>query len=305
MIPNRLKKGDTLGIIAPSDNVTEQNLDEFNSSILLMEQAGYNIKIGKNVFSNETEYGATAKQKADDLNKMFADKDVKMVWCAKGGYNSNSIFDLIDYELIKNNPKILCGYSDTTAIANIIYERTGLVTFSGQKFKGLASCETEYCYNEIIKRLQEADLELGDNSDKYNVIHKGKAEGIMIGGNLSIFSNLITGKYNMNIKDKILFLEEFPLESPPEAVSSYFYRMKQNDVFNQIKGIWFGGYEHESGITLSKILEDTIGNEYDFPIIQSSNFGHIDKKTVIPIGTKVKIDTEDEVKIRLLEKCVK
>ena len=95
---------------------------------------------------------------------------------------------------------------------------------------------------------------------------------------------------------------------PPNVINvgqTYFYRMKQNDVFNQIKGIWFGGYEHESGITLSKILEDTIGNEYDFPIIQSSNFGHIDKKTVIPIGTKVKIDTEDEVKIRLLEKCVK
>ena len=116
------------------------------------------------------------KKQEYDLNKMFADKDVKMVWCAKGGYNSNSIFDLIDYELIKNNPKMLCGYSDTTAIANIIYERTGLVTFSGQTFKGLVWCKQKYCYNEIIKRLQEADLELGDNSDKYNVIHKGKAE---------------------------------------------------------------------------------------------------------------------------------
>ena len=81
--------------------------------------------------------------------------------------------------------------------------------------------------------------------------------------------------------------------------------MKQNDVFSKIKGIWFGGYEHESGITLSKILKDTIGDEYDFPIIQSSNFGHIDKKTVIPIGIRVRIDTEDEVKIRLLEKWVK
>ena len=305
MIPSRLKKGDTLGIIAPSDSVTEQNLEEFNNSILLMESSGYKIKIGKNVFANPTGYGATAQQKADDLNKMFEDNEVKMVWCAKGGFNSNSIFDLIDYELIKKNPKILCGYSDTTAIANIIYEKTGLVTFSGQTFKGLASCETEYSYKEIIKRFQDLSLELGTKEDEYNVINPGKTEGIMIGGNLSIMSNLITGKYKVDLTDKILFLEDFPLESPPEAISSYFYKMKQNDVFGKIKGIWFGGYEHESRITLAQVLKDTIRNEYDFPIIQSDNFGHIDKKTVIPVGTKVRIDTEDEVKIKLLENCVK
>ena len=295
MIPARLQKGDTLGIIAPSDSVTEKNLEEFNNSILLMEGSGYKLKIGKNVFANPTGYGATAEQKAEDLNRMFADDEVKMVWCAKGGFNSNSIFDLIDYELVKRNPKILCGYSDTTAIANMIYEKTGLVTFSG---------ETEYCYKEIIKRFQDGSLELGTKDDEYRVINPGQAEGIMIGGNLSIMSNLITGKYNVDVTDKILFLEEFWLESPPEAVSSYFYRMKQNDVFSKIKGIWLGGYEHESGITLAQVLKDTIGNEYNFPIIQSDNFGHIDPKTVIPIGVKVRIDTDDKVKIKLLEKCV-
>ena len=303
MIPARLQKGDTLGIIAPSDSVTEKNLEEFNKSILLMEGSGYKLKIGKNLFANPTGYGATVEQKAEDLNRMFADDEVKMVWCAKGGFNSNSIFDLIDYELIKKNPKILCGYSDTTAIANMIYEKTGLVTFSGQTFKGLSACETEYCYKEIIKRFQDGSLELGTKNDEYRVINPGQAEGIMIGGNLSIMSNLITGKYNVDITNKILFLEEFWLESPPEAVSSYFYRMKQNDVFNKIKGIWLG--EHESGITLAQVLKDTIGNEYDFPIIQSDNFGHIDPKTVIPIGVKVRIDTDDEVKIKLLEECVK
>ena len=278
MIPNRLQKGDVLGIIAPSDPVTPKNLEEFNASILLMEKAGYNLKIGKNVFANPTGYGVTAKQKAEDLNNMFKDKEVKMVWCAKGGFNSNSLFDLIDYDAIRQNPKILCGYSDTTAIANMIYQKAGLVTFSGQTFKGVSACETDYCYKEIIKRFQDASLELGTENDEFRVIRPGKAEGIMIGGNLSIMSNLITGKYSVDVTDKILFLEEFPLESPPEAVSSYFYRMKQNDVFGKIKGIWLGGYEHESGITLAQVLKDTIGDEYDFPIIQSDNFGHIDPK---------------------------
>ena len=219
MIPARLQKGDTLGIIAPSDSVTEKNLEEFNKSILLMEGSGYKLKIGKNLFANPTGYGATVEQKAEDLNRMFADDEVKMVWCAKGGFNSNSIFDLIDYELIKKNPKILCGYSDTTAIANMIYEKTGLVTFSGQTFKGLSACETEYCYKEIIKRFQDGSLELGTKNDEYRVINPGQAEGIMIGGNLSIMSNLITGKYNVGITYKIIFYEAFWIDYPPESES--------------------------------------------------------------------------------------
>ena len=81
--------------------------------------------------------------------------------------------------------------------------------------------------------------------------------------------------------------------------------MKQNGVFDKIKGIWLGNYTHESGIKLEKILLDVIENEYDFPIIQSENFGHIENKTVIPIGTKAKIDTFGTQKIELLEKCVK
>ena len=304
MIPDRIKKGDTIGIIAPSNPVTEENLEEFNNSILLIEGEGYKLKIGKNVFRNSTGYGATAQQKADDLNKMFANNEVKMIWCAKGGNNSNSIFDLIDYDLIKKNPKIICGFSDITSITNIIYEKTGLVTFSGQTFKGLAACETEYSYKEIIKRFQEGSLEIGTKDDEYRVIRQGKAEGIMIGGNLSLMHDLVDGKYKMDFQDKILFIEELGLESPPEAVSHYLYHMKQNGIFDKIIGLWIGNYEHESGITLEKILEDTIGNEYDLPIVKSNNFGHADRKTVIPIGIRAKIDTNDEVKIRLLENCV-
>ena len=305
MIPARIKKGDTIGIIAPANPVTEDNLLEFNSSILLLEASGYKIKIGKNVFKNPTGYGATAEQKAEDLNYMFSDKDVNMIWCAKGGNNSNSIFDLIDYENIKRNPKILCGFSDITSITNIIYQKTGLVTFSGQTFKGVASCKTEYSYKEIIKRLQDTSLEIGTADDEYKVLQDGIAEGILIGGNLSLMHDLVCGKYTMDFTDKILFVEELGFESPPEAVSHYFYYMKQNGVFEKIKGLWLGNYEHESGITLEQILKDTIGNEYDFPIIKSNNFGHADRKTVIPVGTKARLDTNDEIKIKLLEECVK
>ena len=115
-----------------------------------------------------------------------------------------------------------------------------------------------------------------------------------------MFSNLITGKYSVNVENKILFIEDFGLESPPGFVSNYLYKMKQNGVFDKIRGLWIGNYEHESGITLEQIVMDTLENP-KFPIIKSDNFGHGMYKTAIPIGTKARID---ENGIKLIEECV-
>ncbi len=104
---------------------------------------------------------------------------------------------------------------------------------------------------------------------------------------------------------KILFLEELGFETEPAGASNFLYYMKQNGVFEKVKGIWLGNYTHESGIKLEKILLDTIADEFKGPIIHSGNFGHIENKTVIPIGTRARIDTNQEVKIKLLEKCIK
>ena len=212
---------------------------------------------------------------------MFKDKEVKMIWCAKGGQNSNSTFEYLDYELIKNNPKIICGYSDITSLTNMITQKTGLVTFSGTNFKTIATDETDYSYNEAIKRFVEGSLELGIEGEKYETLKEGIAEGELIGGNLSLTRGLVAGKYSIDFTDKILFLEELGLETDPAAISNHIYYMKQNGVFDKIKGIWIGNYEHESGISLEKIVLDVLGNEYNFPIIKSNNFGHTETKTVI------------------------
>ena len=116
---------------------------------------------------------------------------------------------------------------------------------------------------------------------------------------------MVTGKYSIDFTDKILFLEELGFETGPALTSNYLYYMKQNGVFDKVKGIWLGNYTHESGVKLEEILIDVIGNEFEGPIIKSENFGHTETKTVIPIGTKAKIDTNQEIKIKLLENCVK
>ena len=305
IIPARLKIGDTIGVIAPSNPIINENIEEVEKARKIIENLGFKVKYGKNLFSNTNGYSATTKEKAEDLNEMFADKVVKIIWCAKGGENSNSIFEYIDYENIKQNPKIICGYSDITSITNIITEKTGLVTFSGTNFKTIATDETDYSLKQVINRFVDANLEIGTSDDNYKIIRSGQAEGRLIGGNLSLTRALVAGKYSIDFTDKILFLEELGFETGPALASNFLYYMKQNGVFDKIKGIWLGNYTHESGVKLEKILLDVIGNEYDFPIIQSENFGHIENKTVIPIGTKAKIDTFGIQKIKLLEDCVK
>ena len=305
IIPEKLKIGDTIGVVAPSNPIINENIEEINKAKEIIENLGFKVKFSKKLFSNTNGYSASAKEKAEDINEMFRDKDVKMIWCAKGGENSNSTFEHLDYELIKQNPKIICGYSDITSITNMITEKTGLVTFSGTNFKTIATDETDFSLKEVLKRFVDGSLEFGETDYGYKTIKEGLAEGQLIGGNLSLTRGMVAGKYNIDFTDKILFLEELGFETGPALVSNYLYYMKQNGVFNKIKGIWIGNYTHESGIKLEDILLDVIGEEFNGPIIKSENFGHIDTKTVIPLGSTAKIDTNQKVKIKLLEDCVK
>lgn len=302
--PQKLKLGDTIGVVAPSSPIIGDNIDELNKAKEIAERSGFKVKCSKNIFSNTNEYSATAREKAEDINAMFADKEVKMIWCAKGGNNSNSTFEYLNYELIKKNPKIICGYSDITSITNMITEKTGLITFSGTNFKTIATDETDFSYKQALSRFVDGNLEFGPENEEYITIQKGKAEGELIGGNLSLTRGMVAGKYSLDFTDKILFLEELGFETDPEATSNNVYYMKQNGVFDKIKGLWIGNYEHESGIALEKIIMDVLDGEYKFPIIKSNNFGHIERKTVIPIGTKAEINTDEDVKIKLVENCV-
>lgn len=305
IIPEKLKIGDTIGVTAPAGPIINEKIDEVKKAKEMIEKLGFKVKFSKNLFSNTNGYSATAKEKAEDINEMFKDDEVKMIWCAKGGENSNSTFEYIDYEIIKQNPKIVCGYSDITSITNMMTEKTGLVTFSGTNFKTIATDETDYSLNEVLKRFVDASIEFGETEYGYTTIKPGVAEGQLIGGNLSLTRGMVSGKYSVDFTDKILFLEELGFETGPALASNFLYHMKQNGVFDKVKGIWLGNYTHESGIKLEQILLDVIEDEFKGPIIKSENFGHIEQKTVIPIGSKAKIDTSEAIKIKLIEKCVK
>ena len=211
MIPEKLKIGDTIGVCAPSNPIINENIEEMQKAKEIIEKLGFKVKFSKNLFSNTTGYSATAKEKAEDINEMFADKEVKMIWCAKGGENSNSTFEYLDYELIKRNPKIICGYSDITSITNIITEKTGLVTFSGTNFKTIATDETDYSLKEVLKRFVDGSLEFGETNYGYKTIRNGEAEGELVGGNLSLTRGMVAGKYSIDLQIKFYFWKNWDL----------------------------------------------------------------------------------------------
>lgn len=305
MIPNKLKLGDWVSVIAPSNAVTEDDTKFLKETEKKFNKYGINVIYGKNIYSNILGYGASPREKADDLNEAFANKNVQAIFCAKGGENSNTIFEYIDYELIKKNQKIFCGFSDSTFLLNIVYEKTGLVTFHGSTFKAISDWDAPCVFNDIVDKMINEKTSLNMRPETFEVIKKGKTEGTLIGGNLSCIREMVCGKYSIDFKDKILFIEDLGEESNPKFESNFLYYMKQNGVFDKIKGLWIGNYEHESNIKLEKIVQDVLEENYDFPIIKSENFGHIAEKQVIPIGVKARIDTTNEEKIILMEKCVK
>ena len=231
IIADRIKPGDTIGVVAPSNPIIGDNIEELKKAKEILEKDGFKVLFSKNIFSNTNGYTATAKEKAEDINEMFKNKDVKMIWCAKGGNNSNSVFEYLDYEAIKENPKIICGYSDITSLTNIIHEKTGLVTFSGTNFKTIATDETNYSYEEAIKRFVKGSLEMGKEKTGYKTIKEGTAEGELVGGNLFLTRGMVCGKYSISFKNKILFLEELGIETEPAVINNFLYYMIKFPLF--------------------------------------------------------------------------
>ena len=307
LLADALKPGDTIGLVSPSNTIDDdEDYQAIEQSIKWAESQGLKVVQGKYFGINKTGYGLTGKQKAEELNEMFANKDVKAVFAVRGGENSNAAFDYLDWETIKNNPKIIMGFSDTTSLLNEINYQTGLVTFSGPTFKRLY--ESEYSKKSVVDRLINKDLKLATEEDysECKIIREGKAEGELVGSNLTLTSDLIFGKYKIDFKDKILVMEDLGWESIPGIVSHNLYKMRAEGIFDEIAGIWIGNYESDSGITLEQILMDTLADvEFNKPIIKTNNFGHSDKNQVVPIGVKAVIDTTAEKPyIFLQENCL-
>ncbi len=303
MIPKKLQIGDTIGIVSPSGCVSKELKNQFNKGIDFLKNLGFKVKVGKNALSTTLKYSATSQEKSDDISSMFVDNEVKAIICSQGGANSNSILSLLDFELIKNNPKIFLGISDITVLLNSIYQKTGLVTFHGNDVMwGFGNEYTDYDKQEFIDRLIKGKIGKFKHNSEWKCIREGVAEGTLIGGNLNCFNKLAGTEYQPNFEDKILLLETFDGSNAPDDVESELSCLKQMGVFEKIKGLWIGYYNHKSKIPYEEIVMNVV-KDYDFPILKCDDFGHNTPNTTIPIGTKIKLDATNK-QVILLDKCV-
>lgn len=327
IIPSKLKKGDEIRVIAPSRSlslVTEVNIKLAKENL---EKQGYKVTFSKNCRESDMFMSSSVKSRVQDIHQAFRDKKVKAILTVIGGFNSNELLPYLDYKLIKNNPKILCGYSDITALGNAITAKTGLVTYSGLHFSTWAmkkgfEYNLEYfnkClvedkkYSIGVSELWSDDAWYRDQENRkfeknegYVVINKGEAEGIILGGNLCTLNLLQGTEFMPNISNSILFLEDDDMSGSSFGVE--FNRNLQSLIhqpnFKKVKGIVIGRFQKKAEMTIEKLkfVIQTKKELKSIPIIANADFGHSNPFITFPIGGIVKISTlKGKAKIEILK----
>lgn len=311
--PLRLREGDKLGLVSPAGFISEEELLESTDNL---KKLGFETVAGKYALNRNGYLAGTDKERADDLNTMFADKTIKGIVCTRGGYGAARILPYLDYEIIRNNPKVLIGYSDITVLISAIYAKTGMVSFHGPV--GI-STYNDYSVKHFRNVLMypSAKYEMSnpppaqDEKSPLYPIRSGTAEGILYGGNLSLVVSLIGTEYDNDTSGCIIYLEEVGEE--PYRIDRMLTQMIQAGKFQKAAGVAVGVFSKceskptQSGIsnsfTLSEVLMDRL-YPLGIPVVYGLSFGHITNKFTIPTGIKARLDTEAAT-LTLLEPAVR
>ncbi|WP_057938163.1 S66 peptidase family protein [Algoriphagus resistens] len=309
LLPEAIKKGDTVGLISPSAATADRM--QFTYAKEALEALGFNVRLGKNLMNRRGHLAGTDNERAGDLNEMFKDKNVKAIVSIRGGSGAARILPLIDYKAISKNPKPLLGYSDITALHCAIQAKTGLITFHGPMGSGSwNSFNVDQFEKVFIKRekvtYQNVHSESDDlvvKSNRIQTLKGGKAEGKILGGNLTVLTAISGSPYYPDFKDAILFIED--VGEDPYKMDRMMSTLKLNGTLDHIKGFIFGqcsDCEPGSGygsLTLDQVLDDYV-LPLGIPAYSGAMIGHISKQFIIPVGAKVGMDA-DKGTISLLE----
>ncbi len=302
ILPPKLKFGDSIGIVSPSDPIEKGiHVEQFERGMKIIESMGFKLVIGKNLNSTDP------KEKAEDINEMFSNPKIKAIICSQGGDSAEQTLAYIDWKAVKNNPKIFMGLSDITVFLNAIFAKTGLLTFHGDDVRfGFGKNPTEYDKREFIDLLVNGRVEEVRPNGYRKTIRSGKASGRLLGGNVRCLLKLAETEFLPDFKNSILLMEAY--KATKEDCLKYFSKLKELGVFEKVSGVIVGfiygmQVENPTGPQMENILLE-FTKDYDFPILKINDFGHNCPNTVLPIGCKAEFDA-DEKKIKILERCVK
>ncbi len=318
MMRNILKKGDEIRVIAPSRNIAGIPEANIQMAKTHLEKLGFKVTFSKNIHCEDIMESMSVAARLEDLHAAFADKNVKCILAVIGGYNSNQLLKHIDYDLIKNNPKILCGFSDLTALQNAVYAKTGLITYAGPFFitfamkKGFDYTE-DYFQKALMQnesyRIMPASLWSDDKwylnqedrhfeTNDWQIIHPGTCAGTAIGGNLSTFRLLCGTEYLPVPDDIVLFVEDdaYTIDSDVPEFDRNLQSLIHQPWFNQVRGMVIGRFQKESHVSDEelKYIIETKSELKNIPVLAHVDFGHTNPLFTFPIGGRVVINADEK-----------
>ena len=302
VLARRLQSGMNIGVIAPSSNTWENQDVEY--ALDVVRSLGFNAVAGKHLYKRHGYLAGSDNQRAEDVNRMFADPDIHGIFCSRGGYGASRILPMLNYNVIRSNPKVLLGYSDITALHLAINGITGLITFhgpiAGQQF-------TDYTYHEFSRIIMRGEHptslaapprfpQVPGQAERHNRITRfvlGKATGPLVGGNLSLVTSLMGTPYEPDFRGKILFLED--VSEAPYSVDRMLTQLWLAGVFSQINGLIFGkftDYETDApSISMEAVLEQRCEG-LSIPVMRGLMIGHVDDQSIIPVGANAELDAD-------------
>lgn len=288
IIPGALKKGDTIGLIAPSSPLRPERIEQ---GTCYLESKGFKVKLATHLQHAERFLAGHDEDRAQDIMDFFVDPEVKAIMATAGGYGSQRLLPLLDYDLIRQHPKIVTGFSDTTALQLGLLQETGLVSYTGFTLRDVATGKPD----PLIDRTLMACL-LGESYqiEEGMLVRHGLAEGSLIGGTLSLITALMGTPYQPDFNGNILFFEEVWAE--PYQVDSMLSQLDLAGVFNQISGLIIGQFEQciakdspERDGTIDDVIDEW-SSRFTGPCIKNFPYGHGERRCVLPIGKQVLLD---------------
>lgn len=314
IFPQKLKKGDKVRVVAPSQSMAIISRETRDIAKKRFKELGLELSFGKHIEEIDEFVSSSVESRIKDLRDAFRDPEIKAIFTVIGGFNSNQLLEYVDWDLIRNNPKIFCGFSDITVLNNAIYAKTGLVTFSGVHYSTFGQ-ELYFDYTldyvkkclfskkpfEILPSENWTDDRWWENQKNRNlisnhgwlVINEGKAEGAIFGANLCTFNLLQGTEYFPDLENSILFLEDDE-ESQPHHFDRNLQSLIHLPEFEGVSGIVIGRFQKASQITDERLIKiiKTKKELEKIPVIANVDFGHTDPMITFPIGGIVNFQSE-------------
>tara|TARA_B100001013_G_scaffold179226_1_gene107798 strand:+ start:1594 stop:2556 length:963 start_codon:yes stop_codon:yes gene_type:complete len=293
--PKSMNPGDCIGIISPSYWLSEDDLQRTAS---YLKANGYRLKLGPSNLLRRGPFAGQPQERADDIHRMFSDPEINAVICARGGYGANRVLPLIDYELIRENPKIFIGYSDITAYLTSITQKTGLVTFHGPMLVSYKKRFVKYNF-ELMEQVLTGKKEVKIKYPKAlspKVLKSGIATGPLWGGNITLLTNRLGTADYLDTDGVILFLED--LDEYLYAFERMLVQMRTAGLFDHIKGLIIGELDEFKDQEIpferntDQIVMDICG-DLDIPIVSNFPCGHGTYQATLPISVNAELNTND------------